>query len=68
MGVVYEALDVALGRQVAIKTLIPAPHADPEEERTEQERFLREAQLAARAGRRTNATTWIPIPSIRPDS
>src|SRR5262245_43333047 len=47
MGVVYEALDGALGRRVAIKTMIPNPLAKPEDARVEGERFLREAQLAA---------------------
>jgi len=47
MGIVYEALDAALGRRVAVKTMILSPLANPEEARTEGERFLREAQLAA---------------------
>jgi serine/threonine protein kinase len=47
MGIVYEALDAALGRRVAIKTMIHSETANPEEAKTEGERFLREAQLAA---------------------
>lgn len=47
MGIVYEGLDPALGRRVAIKTMILSPHASPEEAKTEGERFVREAQLAA---------------------
>ncbi len=43
MGVVYRALDEALQRQVAIKTLLPALTADPEF----VARFKREAQSAA---------------------
>jgi predicted Ser/Thr protein kinase len=42
MGVVHEAMDVELGRKVALKTMIA--NGDPQEE----ERFIREAQLAAR--------------------
>jgi tRNA A-37 threonylcarbamoyl transferase component Bud32 len=47
MGVVYEAEDVALHRKVALKTMIPHAAADPKEAKNEEERFLREARLAA---------------------
>ncbi len=43
MGVVYEALDVALGRPVALKRMKPAQAASPSGRR----RFLREAQAVA---------------------
>jgi hypothetical protein len=44
MGCVYEAVHRALGRRVAIKTLLPALAASPES----RARFLREGQAAAR--------------------
>jgi hypothetical protein len=47
MGIVYEALDPMLGRRVAVKTMVHSELAKPEEARTEGERFVREAQLAA---------------------
>jgi len=47
MGVVYEALDTALGRRVAIKTMIVNPAADPKDAKLDEERFLREARLSA---------------------
>jgi serine/threonine protein kinase len=43
MGVVYEALDPALGRRVALKLMLPAFDSSP----TGRERFLREARAAA---------------------
>jgi serine/threonine protein kinase len=47
MGIVYEAVDSALGRKVALKTMIISPQADPENTRLDEERFLREGQLSA---------------------
>jgi serine/threonine protein kinase len=43
MGVVYEALDTALGRTVALKLMLPALASSP----VGRERFLREARAAA---------------------
>jgi serine/threonine protein kinase len=47
MGIVYEAMDAALGRKIAIKTMVISPLAKPEEARMEGERFVREARLSA---------------------
>lgn len=46
MGVVYQALDPAIGRTVAIKTIRLSGLADPQERRRVHERLLREAQSA----------------------
>jgi len=46
MGVVYKALDPAIGRTVAIKTIRLSDLADPQERRRVHERLLREAQSA----------------------
>jgi WD40 repeat protein/serine/threonine protein kinase len=47
MGAVYEALDVQLNRKVALKLMLGHPNAAPEDVATEEERFIREAKLAA---------------------
>ena len=46
MGIVYLAKDPLIGRLVALKTIRPAAHADDEETREFQQRFIREAQAA----------------------
>jgi serine/threonine-protein kinase len=46
MGVVYKALDPAIGRTVAIKTIRLGDLPDPEERQRVRERLLREAQSA----------------------
>ena len=46
MGIVYKALDPAIGRTVAIKTIRLSELTDPEERRRVHERLLREAQSA----------------------
>ena len=46
MGVVYKALDPAIGRTVAIKTIRLSEFVDPEERQRIRERLLREAQSA----------------------
>jgi tetratricopeptide (TPR) repeat protein/predicted Ser/Thr protein kinase len=47
MGVVYETVDTALNRKVALKRLRSVPGADPGETAREEERFLKEARLCA---------------------
>jgi serine/threonine protein kinase len=46
MGVVYEAHDPALGRNVALKTIHPV--LDPKDKETFEQRFFAEARIAAR--------------------
>jgi serine/threonine protein kinase len=47
MAKVYEAFDTELERTVALKMLFTNPNAHPDEAKLEDERFLREARLAA---------------------
>ena len=46
MGVVYLAKDPLIGRLVALKTIRAAVHADDDETKEFQQRFIREAQAA----------------------
>jgi serine/threonine-protein kinase len=46
MGIVYLAKDPLIGRLVALKTIRPSAHADDEDTREFQARFIREAQAA----------------------
>ncbi len=48
MGVVYRARDPKIGRELAVKTVRLAEHADPEEIADLRERLFREAQSAGR--------------------
>jgi tetratricopeptide (TPR) repeat protein len=54
MGIVYEAIDTALQRKVALKTMLSHPNASPGESRQEEERFLREARLSATLAKHPN--------------
>jgi predicted Ser/Thr protein kinase/tetratricopeptide (TPR) repeat protein len=46
MGIVYLAKDPLIGRLVALKTIRAAAHADDDETKEFQQRFIREAQAA----------------------
>ncbi|HEV7243208.1 MAG TPA: protein kinase [Thermoanaerobaculia bacterium] len=46
MGIVYLAKDPLIGRLVALKTIRAAVHADDDEQKEFQQRFIREAQAA----------------------
>jgi predicted Ser/Thr protein kinase len=46
MGIVYLAKDPVIGRLVALKTIRVAVHADDDESKEFQQRFIREAQAA----------------------
>jgi serine/threonine protein kinase len=46
MGIVYLAKDPLIGRLVALKTIRPSAHADDEDTKEFQQRFVREAQAA----------------------
>lgn len=48
MGVVYEAVDPKLNRQIAVKTILKGHISDPELEAEYSARFIREAQAVAR--------------------
>lgn len=48
MGAVYEALDLQLNRRVALKLMLAKPATEGDAPSQEEERFVREAQLAAK--------------------
>jgi len=48
MGVVYEGFDPALGRRVAVKTILKSVGLDPETEAAYAARFIQEAKAVAR--------------------
>jgi hypothetical protein len=54
MGIVYEAVDTALDRPVALKMMVIPPQLDPAEAAREELRFLQEARLSAALPRHPN--------------
>ena len=48
MGTVWMARDELLGREVAVKQVIPSADADPHEAEQQRQRALREGRIAAR--------------------
>ena len=58
MGIVYLAKDPLIGRLVALKTIRPSAHADDEDTREFQQRFVREAQAAGRLKHRNIVTVY----------
>lgn len=53
-GVIYDAVDSVLQRRVALKVLIQDAKADPEEMKSEEEKFLLEARLGAHLPKHPN--------------
>jgi tRNA A-37 threonylcarbamoyl transferase component Bud32 len=57
MGVVYEALDTALDRKVALKLMLPSPGVSPDESAIEEAFFVNEAQMCARLEKHPHIVT-----------
>jgi serine/threonine protein kinase len=57
MGVVYEALDTALDRKVALKLMLPSPNVGPDESALEEAFFVNEAQMCARLAKHPHIVT-----------
>jgi len=61
MSHVYKAFDTVIGRTVAVKILVEPASQDPEA----RDRFLAEAQTAAKVTTKTSSASTISVPTTR---
>jgi eukaryotic-like serine/threonine-protein kinase len=63
MGTVWAARDEVLGREVAVKEVVPPPELPPSERRLVRYRTLREARAAARISHPSAVTVYDVVES-----